>query len=125
MELLESYPDVEDVMLDLLESVGPTVLATPVNLVPPLIVVRRVGGFDDGITDISVVTVQVYGSTHEEARALAEACRQKVIAAPATAVAGVSIDDTRTNNAPVFADYGQPGVHHYIATYGIEFRRYR
>jgi hypothetical protein len=125
VELLDSYPDLEDVMLDLLDPVGPTALVTPVDLVPPLIVVRRVGGFDNGITDFGMVTVQTYGATHEVARALAEACRQRVIAAPATQVAGVSIDDSNTNNAPVYADYGSRDIHHYIATYSIEFRRYR
>lgn len=123
MELLPAFPDAEDLMLDLLDPLGTVVLATPVSLVPPLIVVRRVGGFSDRITDFAVIQVETYGSTHEQAAGLAESCRQVIIASPATVAGGTSVDSARTVGAPTFVDYGQPLVHRYIATYNIEFRR--
>lgn len=124
MELLPAFPDTEDIGLALLASLGTTVLTTPVTLVPPLIVVRRVGGFDTYITDVCRMQVQCFGSTHVQARDLAEACRQKVLAAPGAAlVAGFIIDRAVTDSAPTFVDYGVPAIHRYIATYRLECRR--
>lgn len=124
MELLAAFPDAEDIGLDLLAGLGPTVLVTPVTLVPPLIVVRRVGGYDTYITDRCRLQVQAFGSTHVQARDLAEACRQKVLAAPGAAlVAGFVIDRAVTDSAPTFVDYGQPSIHRYVATYRLEYRR--
>lgn len=124
MELLAAFPDAEDIGLDLLASLGPTVLVTPATLVPPLIVVRRVGGYDTYITDRCRLQVQCFGSTHVQARDLAEACRQKVLASPGAAlVAGFIIDRATTDSAPVFVDYEQPSIHRYVATYRLEYRR--
>lgn len=127
MELLAAFPDAEDVGLDLFADLGPTVLVTPATLVPPLIVVRKVGGYDTYVTDRCRLQVQTFGSTHVQARDLAEACRQRVLAAPAgpSLVAGVVIDRTFTDSAPVFVDYGQPSIHRFVATYRLEFRRTR
>lgn len=124
MELLAAFPDAEDIGLDLFGSLATTVLVTPSTLLPPLIVVRRVGGYDTYITDQCRLQVQTFGSTHAQARDLAETCRQKVLAAPGAAlVAGVIIDRTVTESAPVFVDYGQPAIHRYVATYRVEYRR--
>lgn len=124
MELLAAFPDAEDIGLDLLAGLATTVLVTPSTLLPPLIVVRRVGGYDTYVTDRCRLEIQTFGSNHAQARDLAEACRQKVLAAPGAAlVAGVIIDRTFTETAPVFVDYGQPAIHRYVATYALEYRR--
>lgn len=125
MELLTSFADVEDVVMALLASAGPTVLATPTTITAPLIVVRRVGGFDNGITDVARIRVQTFGGSHATASALAETCRQLILASPATRVGGVSIDLAVAENAPVYVDYGQPPLQRYIATYRLEMRRPR
>lgn len=125
MEILAAFPDAEDIALELLESVAPAALVTPVEIVPPLIVVRRMGGLDTYITDHPRLQVQVFGSTHAQAWDLSEQCRQVILGAPATAVAGTSIDRAWTESAPAFVDYGSPAVHRYIATYRLEYRRPR
>lgn len=125
MELLAAFPDAEDLGLELLSDLGPTFLATPAILAPPLIVVRRVGGYDNKITDRPRLQVHSFGSTHAQARDLAEACRQAILASPATRVAGVNIDQAITESAPTFVDYGQPAIHRYVATYRLEYRRAR
>lgn len=125
MELLSSFTDIEDVVLVLLEAAGPTVLVTPTTITAPLIVVRRVGGFDNGITDVARIRVQTFGSSHSTASALAEACRQLILASPATHVGGVNIDRAIVESAPVYVDYGQPPLQRYIATYRLEVRRPR
>lgn len=124
MELLTAFPDAEDIGLDLLADLAPTVLVTPVTLVPPLIMVRRVGGFDTYITDQCRLQVHTFGSSHGQARDLAEACRQTVLAAPgATLAAGFVIDRAVTDSAPLYVDYGQATIHRYVATYRLDFRR--
>jgi hypothetical protein len=125
VELLTAFPDAEDVGLALFESLADTVLQTPADLVPPLIVVRRVGGVDDRITDYARVQVHTFGATHAVARNLAEGCRQAALAAPATEVAGAHIDRVVTESAPAYADYGVPTLHRYVATYRFEYRRPR
>lgn len=124
MELLTAFPDAEDVGLDLLASLGTTVLATPATLVLPLIVVARVGGSDTYVTDVCRMQIQCFGNTHVQARNLAEACRQKILASPGEdTVAGAIIDRAVTDAAPVYVDYGQPSIHRYVASYRLEFRR--
>lgn len=125
MELLAAFSDAEDIVLELLAGLAPTFLATPATLAPPLIVVRRVGGFDNKITDIARLQVHAFGGNHVQARDLAEACRQKIMASSATRVAGVNIDQARTETAPVYVEYGQPAIHRYVATYRLECRRTR
>lgn len=125
MELLTAFPDIEDFALELLGSVAPTVLATPDTITPPLIAIRRVGGADSLIIDVPRVQVQTFGSTRAQSRDAAEACRQIILASPATGFDGVSIDHAWTETAPVWADYGDQNLQRYVATYRIALRRSR
>jgi hypothetical protein len=125
MELLAPFTDIEDVVLVLLEPAGPTVLVTPATVTAPLIVVRRVGGFDDGITDVARLRVQTFGATHATASALAETCRQLILASPASRVVGLNIDRAVVESAPVYVDYGQPPLQRYVGMYRLEVRRPR
>jgi hypothetical protein len=125
VELLGSFPNAEEVALALLETAAPTVLVIPEDLVPPLIVVRRVGGADDRITDQPRIQVQTFGANYAQAADLAEQSRQLILASPARAVAGATIDQAFTDTAPAYVDYGQPSVFRFVATYRLEFRRPR
>lgn len=125
MELLAGWTDAEDVGLALLDPLGPAVLQVPADLVPPLNVVRCTGGYDNRITYAARLQVQTFGLAHASARDLAELTRQTILASPNTVLAGVSIDRAMTEQAPAFVDYGQPGIHRYIGSYRIEYRRPR
>lgn len=125
MELLDAFPDIEDFAMELLEPAGPTVLATPEVITPPLIVIRRIGGFDDVITDSPRIQVDVFGATRRQAADLAEQCRQLILASPATGVGHASIDQAWTETAPTFAAYDDRNSQRYIATYGLALRRPR
>jgi hypothetical protein len=125
MELLPPFSDIEDVMLDILADAGPTVLATPSTITAPLIVVRRIGGSDNGITDVARIRVQTFANTHVESYNLAEHCRQLILAAPATGARGATIDRATTDTGPSYVDYGQPPLQRYAATYRLELRRPR
>lgn len=124
-ELLAAFPDIEDHALGLLATVGPTVLATPEEITGPLIVIRRTGGSDDTITDIPRIQVDAFGATRRQAADLAEQCRQVILAAPATGIGHVSIDQTWTESAPTFIAYGDRAVQRYVATYRLSVRRVR
>jgi len=125
MEVLSPFADIEDIVLEILSPAGPTVLATPSQITPPLIVVRRIGGSDNKITDIARIRVQTFANSHVGSYDLAEHCRQLVMASPATGVPGVTIDLAVTDTAPSYVDYGQPPLQRYVATYRLELRRPR
>lgn len=66
------FPDVEDVLMDLLDPrITATVVATGAELAPPMLQVERVGGGDDGITDRARVRIGAIGKTRPETWALA------------------------------------------------------
>ena len=125
MELLDRFPDIEDLLLSILESAGPTALATPKEIAPPLIVVRRIGGDNDLITDYPRMQIDCFGVNRRTAADLAEACRQIILAAPGTGLGHASIDQSWTESAPSFVAYGDPRSQRYVATYGLALRRAR
>lgn len=125
MELMGAFADIEDIVLEMLASVGSTVLATPDVITPPMVVIRRTGGFDDMITDTPRVQVECFGSTRRQTADMAEACRQIILAAPATGYAGTSIDATWTEAAPTYVNYGDRTIQRYVGTYRISLRRPR
>lgn len=103
--VLAPYPDAELVMLDLLRPTGKTVTATDAVIAVKTIVVQRVGGTDDGVTDRPIVQVTCLAPTRAEAWAMARQVQQVVLAAGGTAVSGqyvtdVFIDSTRTVTPP-------------------------
>jgi hypothetical protein len=122
--VLPPFPDAETVVMTLLESVAPTVTATPADLTPPLIRVQRVGGSDDGITDRPRVEVACYGSDRAGAWQLAEQCRQLVLGSTRTRVAGVLIDAARTANPPTQVPYATTeDVRRVVAYFHFSWRR--
>lgn len=125
MEILGAFADIEDIVLEMLASVGSTVLATPDVITPPLVVVRRTGGFDDQITDTPRVQVECFGYTRRQTADMAEACRQIILAAPGTGYARTSIDATWTEAAPSYVNYGDRNIQRYVGTYRISLRRPR
>lgn len=125
MEQLSAFPDIEDLAMELLEPAGTTVLATPEVITPPLIVIRRIGGFDDLITDIPRIQVDTFGANRRQAADLAEQCRQLILASPATGVGHASIDQAWTESAPVFVAYDDRNTQRYVATYSLALRRVR
>jgi hypothetical protein len=125
MELLPAFPDVELLALDLLASAGTTSLTTPATITPPLIVIRRVGGGDTYLTDVPRLQVHTFGANRAQTAALAEACRQLILASPADGVGSDSIDNAWTETAPIFHDWGDKTVQCFVATYRIALRRPR
>lgn len=122
--VLPPFPDAEAVLLALLESIAPTVTATPANLVPPLIRVQRVGGSDDGLTDYPRMEIVCYGKDRAQAWQLAEKCRQLVLGSARRRVGAVLIDSARTDNPPSQVPYAtSDDVRRVLSHYRLTWRR--
>jgi hypothetical protein len=125
VELLPVFEDAEDVAYDLFSTVGPTTLATPKDIVPPLIKIRRVYGNSTYLETTPRIEVQCFADTRASASLMARQCQQVLLAAPARGYHGVCIDRAWTESDPIYRDYGVPGLYLYVATYRMEYRRSR
>jgi len=130
VSVLAGFPDAELVMMDLLAPVGVTVTATDENLAPPVVLVQRMGGPDDGVTDRPRVQVACFGASRPAAWALAEQARQIVLAAGGTVVTGtnvtnVFVDSTRTETPSVQLPDRNQNVRAVTAVYRLSYRRPR
>ncbi len=132
MTVLAAFPDAEAVGMALLDPVAPGQVwqTTPEQIAVPLIQVLRVGGTDNGITDAPLLFVACYGvgeGGYDEAKGMAEQCRQIILAAGSTAVVvnglPVFIDSTRTAAPPVETPRDNPDLRRKTATYRLTYRR--
>lgn len=121
----KQFPDVEAVLLNLLETVAPTYTATPEPLNPPIIRVIRVGGGVDrhGVTDQARVEVACFGTERDASRQLNEDARRLLLNTQATSVDGIFIDRIREDTAPVQIPYEAPDVRRVVSNYVVSVRR--
>lgn len=130
---LPSFPDAEDVVMALLADIAPTTTDTAATLDSdvPLIKVTRVGGADDFVTDRPLVEVAVFATTYDEARQVADQCRQVILSSGGRSIAtpdypgGVLIDKAETTSAPLRVPYENETLRHKAATYQFAWRRPR
>lgn len=132
---LAAFPDVEEVVLALIEltpALGNAVQTTPAEMADTVVIrVLRVGGGDDGITDRALVDVTVFAPKYAQAREVAEQVRQRMLAAGGKKVpttsrpSGVLIDRCVTATGPQEIPYDNPELRRKPATYRVELRRPR
>lgn len=68
---LPAFADAEEVMWSLLTPIGPPVVkGTPPQIVPPILLVRRVGGNSDYVTDFPQIMVTAIGGTRPQSTQL-------------------------------------------------------
>lgn len=85
--------------------------------------VTRGPGSDDGVTDSPLLDVESFGTTETSAWELAEGARQAIHKLRGRAVNGVLVDTVSTVTGPVLVDWGNPGIHRYVASYRFAFRQ--
>lgn len=85
--------------------------------------VTRGPGSDDGVTDSPLLDVESFATTESRAWELAEDARQVVHELRGRAVDGVLVDTVSTASGPVLVDWGNPGIHRYVASYRFAFRK--
>ncbi|GAA0632173.1 hypothetical protein GCM10010174_61470 [Kutzneria viridogrisea] len=130
MQQLPPYPDAEAVVMAMLAGIAPTVTATPADISTPLIRVQRVGGSDDRVTDYPRIEVCVFYPVAQDgdtaaAWAMAEQCRQTILAARCTVVAGALCDNATTATPPQLLPWDNPNLRRIAATFVLAFRRPR
>lgn len=135
MAELAAWPDVVDVLFELFaditvevdgddytpETVGPRLPADLQDNLP-LIRTRPIGGNDDRFTDRARVDVEAYHTDDRVSVAIAEACRQRLLAYPHMTDAG-NIDWVDTESRPTEIPHDDQAVRLVAATYRISFRR--
>lgn len=125
---LAPYPDVEVLMKALLDGLAETGTRTPEDLgadAPPYIRAVRAGGADDGITDSPIVALTTYAPSRHASWELNRAAQQRVLAARATSVGGVLIDDADTYTGPIESPDQNPDERVVTTYLVVEYRRPR
>lgn len=122
------FPDVELVLLTLLDDLGYTCTFLPDEAewkaMPSVIVANRVGGGSDGITDRPLVQVGVYAKeSRTRAWAVAQQVRERMLRAGGTAVDGVLIDSVREAQGVQQLPDLNPDNKFVAATFQLSFRR--
>ena len=126
------YPDAEDVLTDLLADLGTAVTALPEEEdfgfeLLPMIVVNRIGGAEDGITDHPIMAVLVVAKSRREAWRVSGLVRERIASVniEPTEAGGVLIDASRevegNNQVPDI----NPDNRVVDSTYVLDFRAMR
>lgn len=135
----DDYPDIETVALDWLESnipvLAPSETARYVDtVVPPdlqelvaepgaaFVWVRLVTGVDDGITDRSVLDIDVLSNSRDTSYAVARDIRSRFTGQPHR-VGTVVIDKVVTEEKPTRRPWVDETIQRFGATYRISARR--
>lgn len=135
---MADYPDIENVLIDVLEAYWPTELGpdpvrrvdteTPEDLqqlaVGGEVVVRitKVTGRDNGVTDYSVVDIDVFADSRAPAYAWASEIRSRLTGSPHR-VGTVVIDRVVTEESPRRLPWADENIHRYGGTYRVSARR--
>jgi len=122
------FPDAELVVLSLLDDLGYTCTFLPDEAewksMPSVIVVNRVGGGSDGITDRPLLQVGVYAKeSRTRAWAVATSVRERMLRSGGKAVAGVLIDSVREAQGVQQLPDLNPDNKFVAATFQMSFRR--
>lgn len=126
---LPAFADAEEVTYVLLSPIGPPVVkGTPPQINPPLILVRRLGGHSDYVTDFPQIMVTAIGATRMGSTALQLQCQQVIENAFATEVtladnSVVLIDGTQTLTSGHPQPYENVDIREVAAVYELRMRR--
>lgn len=125
---LPAFADAEEVAYSLLSTVTTVVKGTPPQITPPLVVVKRIGGHSDYITDFPQILVRAIGSTRPASMLLQLQCQRTVENSFATEVtlgdnSVVLIDGTVTLTSGHMEAYENVDVREVAAVYELRMRR--
>lgn len=141
---LRPFPDSEATVMTWLETTFPELATEPgaradggdllhVDEVPPpdlalclpFVAVSKIDGNDDAVTDRSVLDIDVWDETRNDALGLAERIRARLIRYPHRVGEGsvVIIDFVLTETAPRRLPWADEGIHRFGSTFRISARR--
>jgi len=119
------FPDMQDVLYDLLGQFGTTAKFTDDALaseLPTILITDAIGGQDDKRTDRSTVDIDVFAGSITEAKLIAEQVRQFLINKPHQSGAAI-LDRADTASRPARRPELTPNVYRVGATYRVSARR--
>lgn len=125
---LPPFADAEEVAYVLLSSLATVVKGTPTNIVTPVIIIRRIGGHSDYVSDFPQIHVSVIGDTRPESVQLQLLCQQKIENSFATEVtlpdnSVVLIDGTMTLTSGHIEAYENVDLREVSGVYQFIMRR--
>lgn len=125
---LPPFADAEEVAYSLLSTVGTVVKGTPVKIITPVYVVRRVGGHSDYVTDFPQIQVSAIGDTRPESAHMQILAQQAIENSFATEVtladnSVVLIDGTTTLTSGHIQPYDNIDLREVVGIYELRMRR--
>lgn len=125
---LPPFADAEEVMYSLLSPLGTVVKGTPVNLVTPVYVIRRIGGHSDYVTDFPQIQVSAVGDTRQGSVMMQTKAQQTIENAFATEVTLVDgsvvlIDGSSTLTSGHIEPYENIDIREVVGIYQLRMRR--
>lgn len=125
---LPPFADAEEVLYALLSSLGAVVKGTPVKIVTPVYVIKRIGGHSDYVTDFPQLRVSAIGDTRPDSAQMQIKAQQTIENAFATEVtlpdnSVVLIDGTTTMTSGHIEPYENIDLREVIGIYEFRMRR--
>ena len=113
-------PDGVLLLIDWLKDVADTRSERPTGAVLPWIMVRRIGGGDDGLTDSGVYSIHCFGSSKSEAQQLGSTVHRRMCA---LALPGPPhVDDVVVMESFRAVEYLPGRIHRVVGTYRVRLR---
>jgi hypothetical protein len=119
------YPEFDEVMRALLGDIAPVVTFVDDNTPTPYILVSRVGGAEDGITDNPLIDVEYVADTRDESKALKTQGQDRIRYAGNTSPGGFLIDTADEKNGALYIPPYRRDHRGATATVKLSYRRPR
>ena len=125
---LPPFADAEEVAYSLLNTIGTVVKGTPVTFVPPVYIIRRIGGHSDYVTDFAHIQVTAIGDKRPESVTMQLLAQQAIENSFATEVTLVDnsvvlIDGTTVLTAGYIQPYENIDLREVVGIYEFRMRR--
>lgn len=125
---LPPFADAEEVAYALLSTIGTVVKGTPVQIVTPVYLVRRIGGHSDYVTDFPQIQVTAIGDKRPQSVAMQMQAQRTIENAFATEVtlpdnSVVLIDGTSTLTSGHIQPYENIDLREVVGIYEFRMRR--
>lgn len=125
------FIDTEELVVAYLQSLnlGSVAVEMPSDPVMPFLLVTRIAGGDDRITDRGMVQIECFHSSRDGANALARQMHYRIqqwtakvgVTLPSTGLP-VYVDRIETVQGPHYSDYGDENLKRYVARYEVVSR---
>ena len=120
------FIDVEDMLITYLSTIpglGGLSVEMPNLPVTPFVLITRVSGGDDYLTDRPTVDVEVFHADRTVSSDFARLVHDKMLHLRHFVVAGRGIDDVETVSGPHWLNWGDENLQRHLASYIIHSRR--